>query len=82
MNKESTTCEQQEETIIYLTPIDAKLFLEFQRYHEIFNLLMEKKVFNQKGATVSLHFDNQGYLKTITRADVLYLAGKEFDNTN
>jgi len=80
-NKQTTTCEQQE-TIIYLSPIDANLFLEFQRYHEIFNLLVDKKVFNQKGAAITLHFDNNGLLKTVTRADVLYLAGKEFDNTN
>jgi len=82
MNKESTTCEQQEQTVIYLTPIDANLFLEFQRHYEIFNLLIEKNVFNQKGAAITLHFDNQGLIKTITRADVLYLSGKEFNNTN
>ena len=80
-NKQTTKCEEQE-TIIYLSPIDANLFLEFQRYHEIFNLLLSKNVFNQKGAAITLNFDNQGVLKNITRADVLYLAGKEFDNTN
>jgi hypothetical protein len=56
--------------------------LEFQRYHDIFNLLVSKNVFNQKGAAITLHFDNFGKLKTITRADVLYLDGKKFDNIN
>lgn len=89
MNKEnikeygsSTTAEINNETVIYLTQFDANLFLEFQRYYQIFNLLVEKKVFNQKGAAITLHFDNQGLIKTITRADVLYLSGKEFNNTN
>lgn len=89
MNKEnikeygsSTTAEINNETVIYLTQFDANLFLEFQRYYQIFNLLVEKKVFNQKGAAITLHFDNIGKLKTITRADVLYLADKQFNNTN
>lgn len=74
MNKELIT--------IYMTDFEAKRFLEFQRYHEIFNLLIDKKVFDQKGAAITLHFDNKGLLKTITRADVLYLADKQFYNTN
>lgn len=67
---------------VYMTNYDAKLFLEFCKYHDIFTLLINKNVFNQKGAAITLNFDNQGQLKTITRADVLYLAGKEFNNTN
>jgi hypothetical protein len=72
----------EEQVQVYMLPNDAKLFLEFQRYYDIFNLLVEKKVFEQKGAAVTLHFDNKGFLKTITRADVLYLSTVNFTNTN
>jgi len=75
------TCEIVE-IPVYMTNYDAKLFLEFQRHHDIFALMVDKKVFDQKGAAITLHFDNNGLLKTITRADVLYLLGKQFNNTN
>lgn len=74
--------KNNQEIPIYMTDFDAKLFLEFQKYYHNFSILAAKRVFEQRGAAITLHFDNQGFLKTITRADVLYLVNKEFDNTN
>lgn len=70
------------EITIFLTPQDVELFKQFQKYHELFNLMVEKRVFDQKGAAITLHFDPQGTLKTIQRADILYSSVAKFDNTN
>lgn len=70
------------EVTIFLTPEEAEKFVQFQRYHELFNLLLEKRVFDQKGAAITLHFDPGGELRTIQRADVLYSHSAKFDNTN
>ena len=75
MNKEA-------EITIFLSPEDSKLFLEFQKYHALFNLLVDKRVFDQKGAAITLHFDSKGDLRTVTRADVLYSSTSQFDNVN
>lgn len=71
-----------EEIPIYMLPDDAKLFLEFQRHYALFSLLSEKRVFDQKGAAITLHFDNKGVLRTVTRADVLYSHQSNFTNSN
>jgi len=57
---------------LILTGAEAELFKEFQRHHELFTLLRERKVFDQKSSAVTLHFDEQGTLQTIQRADFLY----------
>lgn len=51
---------------------DAKLFLLFQEHYATFKLLVERGVFDQKNAAVTLHFDNAGTLQVIQRADSLY----------
>ena len=77
-----TKNNQNAEVTVFLAPIEAKRFLEFQRHYEIFNLLIEKKVFEQKAAAITLHFDNQGFLRAVTRADALYSSDSNFTNTN
>lgn len=67
---------------VFMGEKDAQLFLQFQRHYEVFALLAEKKVFEQKGAAITLHFDPQGFLKAVTRADVLYSEKTDFTNTN
>lgn len=57
---------------IYLTEPDAEKFMLFQKYYSEFMLLVEKGVFDQKNAAISLHFDQNGILQTIQRADFLY----------
>lgn len=60
------------EIAVYMPDEDAKKFLEFQKHYQIFSILLEKGVFNQKNASISLNFDSNGVLQTIQRADFLY----------
>ena len=67
---------------VYLSDDAAQKFILFQQYYDVFNTMVEHKVFEQKGATISLHFDTLGALRNITRADVLYDSRVNFTNTN
>lgn len=57
---------------VFLPDADAQKWLLFQEYYDLFSLLLERGVFNQKNGAVSLHFDQNGVLQTIQRADFLY----------
>jgi len=70
------------EIIVYLSPEDAKKFIQFQEYYHLFSLLLDRKVFEQRGAAITLHFDTKGTLRTIARNDFLYSASTPFDNMN
>lgn len=65
------------EVAIYLPDAEAQKFLQFQQHYELFNLLLEKGVFNIRNGSISLHFDQNGVLQVIQRADVLY--SKKFE---
>ena len=69
-------------TIVYLDNTDANRFILFQRYFIPINLCIERKVFDQKASTITLHFNNLGEIVNITRSDLLYLKGVGFENTN
>lgn len=71
-----------QEITIFLTPIDAEKYKQFLQYYDIFTFLLEKKVFEQKAAGITINFDNKGQIGSITRNDVLYLSNIKFDNTN
>ncbi len=60
------------EVAVYLPDEDAQKWLLFQEHYDLFNLLLNKGVFNQKNAAISLHFDQFGNLSTIQRSDFLY----------
>jgi hypothetical protein len=60
------------EVIILLSEIEAKKWVTFQKHYDLFMLLVEKGVFDQKNGSVALHFDSVGNLQTIQRADILY----------
>jgi len=60
------------EVAVYLPDEDVKKFILFQKHYELFSLLLVKGVFEQKNAAISLHFDQNGVLQTIQRADFLY----------
>lgn len=62
----------KQDTVIYLSPLDVEKFMLFQKHYELFSTLLEKGVFEQRSAMVSLNFDHQGTLQTIQRADFLY----------
>lgn len=71
-----------EQIPVFMETKDAELFLQFQRHYDIFALLVERRVFEQKSAAITLHFDNKGHLRTIARADVLFSDKTDFTNTN
>lgn len=66
------TMDKVQEITIFATDETAKQFIAFQKHYDVFMLLMEKKVFEQKNATVSLDFDKFGALKAIRRNDFLF----------
>lgn len=63
MNKEIT---------VFLTEQDAVRFMNFQKYYNEFMLFVNKGVFDQKNSAITLHFDSNGILQTIQRADFMY----------
>lgn len=65
------------EVAVYLPDEQAKKFLIFQEYYEPFSLLVDKQVFEQKNAVVSLFFDHNSVLQSIKRSD--YLFSRKFD---
>lgn len=62
----------KEELTIFLLPPEAQKFVEFQQHYDLFNLLMSHGVFNVRNGSVALHFDANGTITTIQRADLLY----------
>ena len=69
---------ETQEVTVFLTPIEANEFIMFRKYYPIIKVLIDNRVFDQKGATVSLHFDRVGTLTSVTRNDLLY--HNKFDN--
>lgn len=57
---------------VYIPDGDAEKFLLFQRYYDTFSLLVESGVFEIKNGSAALHFDKNGELLAINRADILY----------
>lgn len=57
---------------IYVPDEEAKQFLLFQKYYDLFSLLIDRGILNQKKAIISLYFDHTGNLTKIQRDDNLY----------
>ena len=57
---------------VYIPDEDAEKFLLFQRYFDTFSLMVESGVFEIKNGSAALHFDKNGDLLAINRADILY----------
>lgn len=74
--------EKSTSTLIWLDNSSAEQFVLFQKYFASINLLIEKRIFDQKAAVIQLHFDKQGEIVNITRNDLLYLKGVPFLNQN
>jgi len=60
------------EITIFLTEEEALKFAKFQKYYTEFMLLIDRGVFDQKNGAITMHFDHNGILQTIQRADFLY----------
>lgn len=56
---------------IFLDPQDAKLFIEFQRNHALFELLVAHRVFDIGYGKITMNFAN-GEIQTISRDEVIY----------
>lgn len=63
---------ENESTQVFLIPAEATKFILFQKYFETFSTLVDYGVFDVRNGSVALHFDSQGVLQTIQRADYLY----------
>jgi len=71
-NAEMTGNSLPKQIPVFMPDEEVAKFLLFQQYYEPFVLLIEKKVFEQKNATISLDFDKFGVLRAIRRQDFLY----------
>lgn len=67
--------EKKIEVAIYLPDAEAQKWLLFQQYYEPFNILATSNVFSVRNGSVVLHFDADGVLQAINRADYLYKRG-------
>ena len=63
--------------VITLSDEDAKKFVMFMEHYDTIKILIDRGVFDQKKAAITLHFDHNGVLQTLQRADFLY--SKQFD---
>lgn len=62
---------------VFIPDADAKKFLVFQEHYDLFTLMLEKGVFKQKNAAITLNFDSNGTLQTIQRSDFMYSLSAE-----
>jgi hypothetical protein len=59
-------------TVIEMTPVDARLFIEFRRLYPQFLELDRSGFFGIKGGSAIVHFDNDSKIRKIERHDVIY----------
>lgn len=65
--------DNQITTVTLLLPEEeAKKWLLFQEYYSQFSIMVEQGVFDITNGSATLHFDPQGVLRSITRADILW----------
>jgi hypothetical protein len=60
------------ETIIYLTPEEAKIFLDFKKYQDEFIVLLSSGVFTLKGGSMTIHKDAEGTVRKIETNKILF----------
>ncbi len=61
-----------EKIAVYVADQEAGKFLLFQQYFEPFSIMIDADLFSIRNGSATLHFDSNGTLQTINRADVLY----------
>lgn len=62
---------QSEPITIFLSPIEAASFVEFQKYHEIFLILEAQGVFQINFGKATLNFAH-GVLQNIVKEEVVF----------
>ena len=63
---------EKELTTIYLTPTDAKLFLEFQENYSNFMILKANGIFSLKNGSMLIHKDMYGKVREIIVNQILF----------
>jgi hypothetical protein len=61
-----------EKIAVFIPDEEASKFLLFQQYFNPFTVMLDSGVFTIRNGSAILHFDSQGELQAINRADVLY----------
>ena len=61
----------QEQVTIFLTPIDAKLFMDFQKYHEAFEAMIKNGVFDIRFGSCTLNFADKKVMN-ITKNEMVW----------
>jgi hypothetical protein len=67
------------EVAVYIPDEDASKWILFQQYYDPFTVMVNHGVFGVKNGSVALHFDHEGVLRAINRADILY--SRKYENT-
>lgn len=62
---------------VYMPDEEAQRYLIFKENYNVICLLIEKGVFKQKSAAITLNFDGKGLLQNIERRDFLF--NRRFD---
>lgn len=57
--------EQSSTTTVFLTPIDAALFMQFQKHYELFKTLEAIDAFSIKGGFFTVHMTPEGMAGSI-----------------
>lgn len=55
------------QTIIYLTEEDARLFVQFQKSYMIFRALIEAEALEIRNGSVTLNFDANGAIRAVKK---------------
>ena len=61
-----------EKVAVYVADADAAKFILFQQHFEPFSVMLDCGVFDIRNGSAILHFDQNGTLQAVNRADVLY----------
>jgi hypothetical protein len=59
------------EVTIFLTSMEAEKFKQFQQYHDVFVLLVDKGVFDIKYGSAILNFAD-GQLQNLTKNEIVW----------
>lgn len=56
-------------TTIQVTPIDAKMFLSFQKHYALVKLMDSVGGFDIKNGSIKINFDTQGKIKEVVKIE-------------
>ena len=60
---------QPKPTLVYLTPEEAELFVEFQKRFAFINLLDSLKVFEIRTGSATINFDKDGQITSVEKRE-------------